>query len=98
MNLRWYRDKLLNVDKDHFRQWHSGRYLVRWRDQYAGVNIQAGYHALVLTKTSDGKTMLDFVWRYKIFRTRKSAMQACEDHAAGLNPAAMAKQRKIDKK
>jgi len=93
--MNWYRFKVAGLNSKHYRQWRSGRFLIRWRDQYKGVNIQSGYQALVRVKMPDGRIMLDFVWRYKVFRTRKTAMNACEDFASGLNPAEEAKKRKL---
>ncbi len=96
MALNWYRDKLPNRDKHHYKQWHAerGKYVVRWRDQYEGVEIPAGFHALVRIMLPDGRDMLDMVWRFKIFRTRRAAYAACEDHAEGRDPKAEYKRRK----
>ena len=100
MDLKWYRDRLTNRDKHHYKQWHAmrGKYIVYWRDQFGGVEIPAGLHALVRSLTPDGREMLDMVWRYKVFRTRRSAFAACEDHAEGRDPQAEYKKRKADAK
>jgi len=82
----WYKDKTKNPK--HFKQWHSGRYIVRWRDEFQGVSVLPGYHALVKATGIDGTVMLDLVNRYKVFRTRHAARKACEDHAKGLDPDA----------
>lgn len=96
MALSWYRDKPGTKDKHHHKQWHAarGKYVVRWRDQYEGVEIPAGFHALVRIMLPDGRDMLDMVWRFKVFRTRRAAFAACEDHAEGRDPKAEYKRRK----
>jgi len=94
--VNWYRDKTPEAEKGHRKQWHSGRYVVRWRDQIEGISILPGYHALVKVNIND-RIILDFVWRSKIFRTRGSAVRACEDHAAGRDPAAEYRKAKQDK-
>ncbi len=98
----WVRCKLKNMghyptDTLHCKQWKMGPYLVRWRDMAFDVHVPAGYVALVKVKKPDNTVFIDLVWRYKIFRTRRAAMNACEDHLAGLDPAKEFKQRKIDK-
>jgi hypothetical protein len=51
-----------------------------------------------MPNAEDGRTMLDLVWRGKVFRTRRVAMQACEDHVNGIDPALADARRKIEKK
>jgi hypothetical protein len=93
----WYKTK--GKQTKHLKQWHTdrGRYIVRWRDQYDGIDILAGYQALVKIQIED-RVILDSVWKFKVFRTKKAAMVACEDHAAGKDPAETARRRKYDKK
>jgi len=94
--MNWYKSK---GHTEHLKCWHAnrGRYIVRWRDQFTGIEIPAGYQALVKIQI-EGRVILDSVWRFKVFRTRRAAMRACEDHAGGLDPAATARRRKYDKK
>ena len=92
----WYKDK--TKTPKHLKQWHSGRYIVRWRDEFMGVSVLEGYHALVKTKREGGEIMLDMVWRYKVFRTRRAARKACEDHAAGLDVVAEYRKHKQKKR
>lgn len=95
-SLHWYRDKLPGVDKHHCQQWHAdrGRYVVKWRDQFMGVEIPAGFQASVRTMLPDGRIILDAVRRHKVFRTRHAAFAACEDHSEGRDPKAEYKMRK----
>ncbi len=101
--LSWYKTKLPNVDPKHHKQWHAdrGRYLVRWQDQFQGISAPDGFRALVripMPNAEEGRTMLDLVWRGKVFRTRRAAMRACEDHASGVDPVLADTRRKLEKK
>jgi hypothetical protein len=100
MSLNWYRTRLQNVDPQHQKAWHAerGKYVVRWRDNFLDVNVPAGYQALYQIRLPDGRVILDLVWRYKVFNTRKAAFAACEDRANGLNPAKEFKLRKLERK